>query len=210
MSAPAPLTIMRKNRQQWKGDIRSRMRDALAAMDDGARHDASAAACSHLTSLDAFRHASVVMLYMPLANEIDLTSAAIRCFRTGKAVCVPRVNWKRQDMDPVEVSSFDDEVMDIDEHGLRMPRSGSPLLPTLIDLVVVPGLAFDPHGNRLGRGGGYYDRFLGRLRRSATTVGLAFDVQIIEVVPADERDMSVDIVVTDRRVTHAAGARSRR
>jgi 5-formyltetrahydrofolate cyclo-ligase len=201
---------MTEDHQQRKTDIRARMREGLAAMDDDFRHDTSAAACSHLTSLDAFRHASVVMLYMPLANEVDLTAAAIRCFRTGKTVCVPRVNWKRQDMDGVEVSSFDDEVMAIDEHGLRMPRSGSPLLPTMIDLVVVPGLAFDPHGNRLGRGSGYYDRFLKRLRRSSTTVGVAFDVQIIDVVPADERDMSVDIVVTDRRVTHAAATRSRR
>ncbi|MHC4429114.1 MAG: 5-formyltetrahydrofolate cyclo-ligase [Planctomycetota bacterium] len=210
MSAPAPLTIMGKNHQQWKIDIRSRMRDALAAMDDRARHDASAAACSHLTSLDAFRHASVVMLYMPVANEVDLTSAALRCFRMGKTVCVPRVDWKRKDLDPVEVTSFDDEVMDTDENGERTPRSGAPLLPTMVDLVVVPGLAFDPLGHRLSRGVGYYDRFLGRLRRSATTVGLAFEVQIIESVPANEWDMSVDIVVTDRRVTHVARARSRR
>jgi 5-formyltetrahydrofolate cyclo-ligase len=179
-------------------------------MDNGRRHDASAAACTHLTGLDAFHHASVVMLYMPLAKEVDLTTAALSCFRMGKTVCVPRINWKRQDMEPVEVSSFDDEIMDIDEHGLRTPASGAPLPPAMIDLVVVPGLAFDPHGHRLGRGGGCYDRFLGRLRRSATTVGLVFDVQIIDAVPADERDMSVDIVVTDRRVTHAARSRSRR
>jgi 5-formyltetrahydrofolate cyclo-ligase len=200
---------MTENHQK-KSDVRSRARAVLAAMDNGLRHDASAAACSHLTSLDTFRHASVVMLYMPLADEVDLTPAAIRCFQTGKTVCVPLVDWKRHDMEPVEVTSFDDEVMDIGEHGLRAPRSGSPLPPTMIDLVVVPGLAFDPHGNRLGRGSGYYDRFLRRLRRSATTVGLAFDGQIIDTVPADDRDMSVDIVVTDRRVTHAAQARSRR
>ena len=63
---------------------------------------------------------------------------------------------------------------------------------------------------QLGRGGGFYDRFLRRLRRSATTVGLAFDIQIIDDVPADDRDFSVDIVVTDRRVTHAGGSRTRR
>jgi 5-formyltetrahydrofolate cyclo-ligase len=201
---------MSENHQPRQPDVRSRMGEALAAIDNGCRHDASAAACLHLTSLDAFRHASVVMLYMPLASEVDLTAAALRCFRMGKTVCVPRINWKRQDMEPVEATSFDDEVMDIDEHGVRAPRNGAPLPPAMIDLVVVPGLAFDPNGNRLGRGGGCYDRFLRRLRRRTTTVGLAFDVQIIDMVPADERDMSVDIVVTDRRVTHAARSRSRR
>ena len=56
------------------------------------------------------------------------------------------------------------------------------LVPHLIDLVIVPGLAFDTTGNRLGRGGGFYDRFLRRLRRSATTVGLAFDAQVVDTV----------------------------
>ncbi len=59
------------------------MRQVLGAMDDAFRHDASADACSNLTGLEAFRHASVVMLYMPLPREVDLTPAAIGCFRTG-------------------------------------------------------------------------------------------------------------------------------
>ena len=96
---------MSENHQQRTPDVQSRMREALAGMDNGCRHDASAAACTHLTSLDAFRHASVVMLYMPLAKEVDLTAAALSCFRMGKTVCVPRINWKRQDLEPVEVSS---------------------------------------------------------------------------------------------------------
>ncbi len=112
-------------------------------------------------------------------------------------------------MVPVEISSFDDEVMEIDDHGLRTPRDGRPLVPRLIDLVIVPGLAFDTAGNRLGRGGGYYDRFLRRLRRSATTVGLAFDAQIVDAVPADDRDFGMDIIVTDRRVCRTGGSRSR-
>jgi 5-formyltetrahydrofolate cyclo-ligase len=186
------------------------MEEALRAVDNGIRHDASAAACAHLTGLDAFRHASVVMLYTPLANEVDLTAAALRCFRTGKTVCVPRANWRRRDMDPVEITSFDDETMALDERGLPAPREGAPLPPSLIDLVVVPGLAFDAGGNRLGQGLRHYHRFVGRLRRSAVTVGVAFDVQIVDEVPAPERDVCVDVVVTDRRITHVARARSRR
>lgn len=194
---------------QRKSDIRQRMRAKLDALDEAFRGEASAAACAHLTNLDAFRQASVVMLFMPLATEVDLTPAAISCFQAGKTVCVPRVDWKRRDMVPVEVSSFDDHVMDLDERGIRTPRHGSPLPPELIDLVIVPGLAFDPQGNRLGRGGGFYDRFLSRLRRSAVTIGLAYDVQIIDEVPADDRDISVHFVVTDRRVTETAARRRR-
>ena len=201
---------MSKPDDQQKADLRRQVQAKLAAMNDEQRHDGSVAACSRLTALEVFQHASVVMLYMPLTSEVDLTGVAIRCFQTGKTVCVPRVDWKRRDMEPVEVTSFDDHVMEVDEHGIRMPRGGAPIPPTLLDLVVVPGLAFSADGHRLGRGGGYYDRFLGRLRRAATTIGLAFDVQITDEVPVEDRDVSMDIVVTDRRVTHARPTRVRR
>ena len=200
---------MSEQNSQQKAEIRRAVLAKVAAMSDKQRHDGSVAACSRLTALEVFQHASVVMLYMPLASEVDLTPVAIRCFQTGKTVCVPLVDWKRRDMEPVEVTSFDDHVMEVDEHGLRMPRGGAPIPPNLLDLVVVPGLAFDAHGHRLGRGGGYYDRFLGRLRRTAATVGLGFDVQITDEVPVNDGDVSVDIVVTDRRVTHARGSRTR-
>ncbi len=192
-----------------KSDLRAQMRTRLRAMTDVQRHEASAAACARLTALEPFLSAGVVMLYMPLPLEVDLTPAALACFRMGKVVCVPRVDWKRRDMAPVEVASFDDRSMDLDEHGIRTPRGGAPMPPALIDLVVVPGLAFDDRGYRLGRGGGFYDRLLSKLRRTATTVGLAFDCQIVDAVPVDDRDMAVDMIVTDRRVTRSDGSRTR-
>ena len=188
-----------------KAEIRARMRAALNAMNDAERQAASSAACAKLTALEAFDHASIVMMYLPLTKEVDVTAAALRCFRQGQTVCVPRVDWNRKEMEPVEITSLDDRIMDTDEHGVRTPKSGQVIQPGLLDLVIVPGLAFDPHGHRLGRGQGYYDRFLARLRPTATTVGLAFDQQIVELVPTNKRDMAVDIVVTDRRVSHARG-----
>ena len=193
-----------------KASIRATMRARLAELDAERMHAASVSACRRLIGLEAFDHASVVMLYMPLAREVDVTAAAIRCFQLAKTVCVPRVDWERRDMAPIEITTFDDHVMDTDAHGVRTPREGRLVLPAMIDFLVVPGLAFDLLGRRLGRGGGYYDRFLGRLRRSALTVGIAFDEQIIDEVPVDDRDMSVDVVVTDRRLAHARPSRSKR
>ena len=124
--------------------MRNRMEEILGAVDNGQRHDASAAACWRLTGLDAFLHASVVMLYTPLAHDVDLTAAALCCFRNGKTVCVPRVNRNGRDLDPVEVTSFDDEAGAADDRGLTTPWIGAPLPPSMIDLVVVPGLGFWP------------------------------------------------------------------
>lgn len=193
-----------------KAQIRTEMKAHLAEMGDASRRTASLAACDRLTALDAFLHASVLMLYMPLATEVDVTPVALRCFQLNKTVCVPKVDWHRREITPVEVASFDDRVMDIDEHGIRTPRSGRAVSPSLLDLVVVPGLAFDAAGHRLGRGGGYYDRFLARLRPSSTKIAIIFDCQMIDAVPSIEHDVPVDIVVSDRRVTHVGGSRSRR
>jgi 5-formyltetrahydrofolate cyclo-ligase len=191
-----------------KADLRTLMQDQLDALDGETRRSLSRDARAHLVQHEAFRHASVVMIYMPILKEVDVTGIALECFRRHKVVCVPRVDWVRKDMQPVEVSSFDDESMDVDEHGLRSPRNARLVLPDLIDLVVVPGLAFDAEGHRLGRGGGFYDRFLTRIRRDCTTIGIAFDVQFVDSVPTDDRDMSVDVVITDRRTTTASTSRT--
>ncbi len=184
-----------------KTELRNSMRSVLKAMSQSQRRSCSMKACKRLSELDAFDRALVVMLYMPLPDELDLTSAAIRCFQTAKNVCVPYVDWRREDMYAVEATTFDDEQMELDERGLRRPRKGRPIPVSTIDLIVVPGLAFDTQGNRLGRGGGFYDRFLERLSRRTTRVGICFDEQIVQSVPRDAHDAAMDQVVTDRRTT---------
>lgn len=195
---------------QLKHELRAKMRQAIGELTAEQLHAASVAACARLTALEAFDLAAIVMLYLPLTGKIDITPAAIRCFSRGQTVCVPKVDWQRRDMQPVEVCSLDDRVLETDEHGVRCPRDARPVMPGMIDVVVVPGLAFDSQGRRLGRGGGYYDRFLKRLRPNVTTIGLAFDWQIIDEVPAASHDIAVDIVVSDRRVTMAKAMRSPR
>lgn len=188
-------------RKDQKQETRTRIRATLAAMTAEDRHQKSAKICARLESLDAFRAAQTVMMYMPLPEEVDVLAIAIACFQQGKSVCVPRVNWHRKDMTPVEIQSLNDEAMDLDEHGIRTPREGEVVLPELIDLVIIPGIAFDTCGNRLGRGAGYYDRFLSRLNRRTAKIGVAFERQIIDTVPMGDKDVRVDLVVTDRRVT---------
>lgn len=186
------------------------MRAKLATISAEQRQSLSHTACARLMPLPAFESAAVVMLFMPLSDEVDLLPLALRCFQKSKTVCVPKVDWVRKDMVAVEVMSFDDHVMEVDEHGVRSPRDGRPVLVSTIDLVIVPGVAFDAQGNRLGRGGGFYDRFLKRLAPNTATIGLAFDQQIIDDVPVDERDIRVDMVVTDRRLTVSPRASTRR
>ena len=184
-----------------KTQLRKRICEQLTELDSVQRHSLSIAACRRVAELEVFSHALTVMFYMPISGEVDLTPLALSAFEQGKSVCVPRVDWNRHVMSPVEVNSFDDEDMETDERGIRTPVTGRPVPIREIDLVIVPGLAFDTHGRRLGRGGGFYDRFLSTLRGRTTTVGLVFDQQIAAIVPVDPHDVSVDLVVTDRRMS---------
>jgi len=194
-----------------KRTLRGAMRKVLAAISPENRHEQSIQACRRLIALPDVQRSSMVMLYMPLPSEVDLTPAAVRCFQMGQTVCVPTVDWTRQEMTATEVTSFDDEAMDVDERGLRTPTAGRPIPAESIDVVVVPGLAFDTEGWRLGRGGGYYDKFLERIGKRTRLIGLGFDEQIVEQVPHDAHDIRMQTVVTDRRTTQTRGSlRSRR
>ena len=88
-----------------KAELRAKMEAVVGGMSEAQRHEASNLACTRLVNLDCFRHASTVMLYMPLPPEVDTTAIAIRCFQRGKVVCVPRVDWVRREMTAVETAA---------------------------------------------------------------------------------------------------------
>ncbi len=182
-----------------KNAIRTAMRARLAALTDEQRVSGSAAACAKLIECEAFQRASTVMLYMPMRSEIDVISVALEAFRLGMTVCVPRVETGRKSMHAIETSTFDDESMGADELGVRTPTTGAQIPHESIELVVVPGVAFDARGFRLGRGGGYYDRYLARLSRHTATIGLCFDFQFVDTIPTEQTDIAVHSIVSDRR-----------
>ncbi len=182
-----------------KNAIRTAMRARLAALTDTQRSDGSAAVCARLVKSAEFARATTLMLYMPMRSEIDVLSIALEAFRLGKSVCVPRVETGRKAMHAIETSTFDDESMGSDELGVRSPVAGAQIPAEAIDLVIVPGVAFDTRGFRLGRGGGYYDRFLARLPRTTATVGVCFDFQFVDTVPTEPTDIAVQTIVSDRR-----------
>ncbi len=202
MHSPTDELIERKN------ELRRRIKDALAALDPQVAHQLSLDACQRLAKAEFFERANTVLLYLPVPGELDITSLALRAFQMGKVVAAPRVDWGHKRMTPVEIRSFDDKF-EVGKHGVRQPAAGRPIPGAELDLIIAPGLAFDATGARLGRGAGFYDRFLESLppRRRATTCGLGFDLQIVDEIPAEPHDVRLELVVTDRRVIGAGSVR---
>jgi 5-formyltetrahydrofolate cyclo-ligase len=100
---------------------------------------------------------------------------------------------------PIEIRSLSDDVSET-PLGIREPAQGVPIPVANIDLVVVPGLGFDRDGNRIGRGRGFYDRFLAHRDFQGTSCALALEEQVVDHVPSEDMDVQVDMLVTDTEI----------
>jgi len=182
-----------------KTELRQLMRKRLIDMAPELRRQKSKKACQNLIDLQQFKQASVVMVYLALPHEVDTTAVMIHAWQSGKIVAVPKVSWQQRHMIPVEINSLE-TGFDTERHGLRNPTTGQPVPVDDIDIVIAPGLAFDRSGNRLGRGGAYFDRFFAAKELTALKVALAFSEQLVEQVPMESHDQRVDMIVTDQEV----------
>ena len=185
-----------------KAVIRRQLRETLAAMGDADRHAKSTAACRLIAASPEFDAARVVMLYLSTPTEVDTASLALKCWQQNKSVVVPKVSWDQRRMLPVEISSLKDAMTMTGP--VREPVAGKPIPLDLIDLVVVPGLGFTGKGYRIGRGMGFYDRFLAQPEFVGLSCGLAFEDQVVEDLPVLDHDMPLSMLVTDRGIRRFA------
>lgn len=185
-----------------KAVIRRQLRETLAAMTDAQRHDKSLAACRFVAATPEFDAARVVMLYLSTPTEVDTASLALKCWQQNKSVVVPKVSWDQRRMLPVEISSLKDAMTMTGP--VREPVSGKPIPLDLIDLVIVPGLGFTPKGYRIGRGMGFYDRFLAQPEFVGLSCGLSFEEQVLPELPVLDHDVPLGMLVTDRGVRRFA------
>jgi 5-formyltetrahydrofolate cyclo-ligase len=186
-----------------KSAVRKNLREKLAAMSDEQRHRKSVAACALVASCREFDAARVVMLYLSSPQEVDTAPLALKCWQAGKTVVVPKVSWDQRRMLPVEINSLQGNFTTTGP-GVREPVEGKPVPIDFIDFVIVPGLGFTKTGLRIGRGMGFYDRFLAQPEFIGLSCGLAFEDQIVEDLPALDHDVPLSMLVTDRGITRFA------
>lgn len=177
--------------------LRSQQREFLSNLDAEAKLVASAAMLTHLLDSSAWEKAKSVGIYLADASEPNLDGVVAAGSPLGKSIAAPRIAWGTGQMEPRVVSGAHE--IEIRRHGIREPLESCPLLdPAELDAVLVPGLAFDGFGGRLGRGGGYYDRFLPRLSTSCAVIGVCFAEQVVDRVPSGPHDARMDMLLTPR------------
>ena len=175
-----------------KQALRRRYLSLRRSLPPGVVAAASQAICDRLIHWSLLRSAGTVMTYMAFRNEPDL-SALFSLLPSVRWV-LPRIEGRRLILHP-----YDPDRLVRHPFGMLEPDPALPVVdPGVLDVVLVPGVAFDPQGGRLGFGGGYYDRFLPTT--PALRVGVTFDACLIDALPCTERDQRMDWVVTPTRL----------
>lgn len=182
-----------------KKELRQRLRKILAEIPPEELETKSLRACHRLFEQPQYVKAEVVMVYLSLPTEIDTSALVLRAWQDRKRVLAPKVSWSHRRMSPVEIRSLTEDLA-VSHMGIREPVSGIPFPISMIDLVIVPGLAFDQYGHRLGRGRGFYDRFLAHPEFKGTACALAFEKQMTASIPVGPLDRHVHMLVTDENV----------
>ncbi|MBR3796474.1 MAG: 5-formyltetrahydrofolate cyclo-ligase [Clostridia bacterium] len=175
-----------------KEALRAKMRAKRRALTAQEQNEAAQAVMRRLEGFEPFCRARCVMAYMACRGEMSVLSAMEAILRSGKTLALPRCEAPGV-MTARQIARFSQLVPGA--HGILEPDSGCALIaPEEIDLILVPGTAFDAQGGRLGQGGGYYDRFLSRTR--ALRVGVCHRFALLERVPVEAHDLHMHVILT--------------
>ena len=145
-----------------------------------------------------FNNSTHVMVYLDFKHEVQTDFIINYCLEHGKKVHIPICIPETHELCISRISSL--KELKSGHFGIREPMTEYIRLSdsSLVDLVLVPGVAFDSRGNRIGFGAGYYDRFMKRLQPGAVKAALAYSFQVVDMVPSDEYDIPVDYIVTEK------------
>ena len=200
--------------------IRKEIREKIDAAGEDYRREASAAIALNALNVPEMKEqkrtgflglrktGKTVMAYCSVGNEPSTLALISELLKTGKRVCLPRCidideEGRRTDtvdaMEARRIESFDD--LEPGAYGIPEPKEGTEAVPPEeIDIIILPCVSCDRECNRLGHGAGYYDKYLSKVRKDCFTMALCYEEALADKIPAEEHDMPVDAVITEKQV----------
>ena len=153
-----------------------------------------------LFSLSYIKESNKIMTYVSFKNEVSTIDIINELLKMGKEIIVPICDTKDYTLIPSRILSMDE--LSVSYFGIMEPKEPfiRPVDPKDIDVILVPGLAFDRNRNRLGHGKGFYDRFLRSVKDDAIKIALAYDFQILDSIPAEDWDIPMDLIITNKGI----------
>ncbi len=187
---------------ETKAEIRKRILERRSSLTAEETEEKSKRIFSQLCALRSYKDAKMILVYMDYKNEVRTEAFIKNCITEGRRIALPKVEvYGSRMLSLYEINSLERDII-TGYKGIPEPNSETlrKIEPTEIDLLVIPGVAFDPERNRLGYGAGYYDRLLPGTRFGSIKVGVAYSLQIVDKIPAGLYDIPMDLVITEDRI----------
>ncbi|WP_138415783.1 5-formyltetrahydrofolate cyclo-ligase [Aquibacillus sediminis] len=183
-----------------KAEYRNKMKKQLKQLSIKKKTQIEQRLSSQLFATEAWKEADVIGITISQKHEWNTKNIIEKAWSMNKVICVPKCYPKESKLEFYQLDSFDQLESVYFNLFEPIPEQERRIDKNQVDLMIVPGLVFDPSGFRIGYGGGYYDRYLADF--GGTTLSLASTMQIIDTVPADDYDISVDHVLTETGLLH--------
>ncbi|ACL06074.1 5-formyltetrahydrofolate cyclo-ligase [Desulfatibacillum aliphaticivorans] len=186
-----------------KREVRTQILNIREGMDSVEYEKKSSAIQESLLDFANFQESKTILLYSPFRKEPDSTGVIKESFSMGKVVLLPVVHPKRQEFITFKIDNLEGDMRD-GSGGKREPdpKICKPVPLRFIELAIIPGVAFDERGGRVGYGEGYYDKLIPLLPATTRKVAIAFENQLVSQVPMEAHDKFVDIIITEERVIY--------
>ncbi|MDA3851724.1 MAG: 5-formyltetrahydrofolate cyclo-ligase [Spirochaetaceae bacterium] len=176
-----------------KNRLRQRIKKSIKDISEQEQLELSEDICKQVESLDTFKESQNILGYYPLAREVNLIPLWLQVIARGKKLYLPRIDGETMDFLLVN----DINSLQPNPWGIMEPIQGSPFWqPGDSSLLIAPGLAFDLQGGRLGRGGGFYDRWLNLWANRVYSIGVCFPRQLVKKVPRSSWDIGLDRIIS--------------
>ena len=186
-----------------KIQIREEIAKSISALSDSEIAEKTRAIEAKLFDFANFLEAKIALLYISGDYEVATENIIKRSYAYGKIVVLPAFDPVKFEMNLMKVDNFEKDLVPGPRGVLEPDASRCKIVPLeRIDIAVLPGLAFDEKGARLGSGKGYYDRLIPRLAITTRKVALTFEEQIVPQIPMESHDKHVDIIITDKRIIY--------
>lgn len=197
---------MKRDEGRHPSPVKERLRSEILRRRDGLptsdRLRLSADIMRRITALAPYHHARTILAYSSFGSEPDTSPLLQKALEEGKILLLPRVERASRRLTLHRVHNPEKELVP-GTWGIREPDPDlcPEIPPSSVEFVLVPGVAFDPGGGRLGYGGGFYDHLISKeLTHHPPLVAAAFEVQMVPEIPRDEHDVPIDLVVTEKHV----------
>jgi 5-formyltetrahydrofolate cyclo-ligase len=189
--------------QKSKADIRKEIAAEIGNLSQEKLTEKTKQIEERLFDFANFLEAKIALMYLENSNEVQSRDIIKRTFNYNKIVVLPLIDFESKKFQLYKIDDFGNDLITNDSNILQPDPEKCRAVPIdCIDIALIPGIAFDEKGGRIGSGDGYYDRLIPHLPITTRKVALALDDQIIPIVPIESHDKYVDIIITDKRIIY--------